>query len=161
MDNLVLKLRILFRAESTIRSARIRLATRQATLASIGLVLALLALGALNLGIYLSLEPLLGSANAAFGLAAGNGVLALILVITAGRLKPGSEVAMAEEIRDMAMNELSADVDRLGTEIQRVRSDVSQINAGFRGALKGDLMGLATLAPLVGTGASSLKKRKK
>ena len=163
MDDLVLKLRILLRAESAIRQNQIRLAFRQAQLIAVGLLLALLALGMLNVSIYLALETRLGGSTAALVLAAGNGVLALILVLMAARSKPGPEVEMAEEIRDLAFTELSADADELKQELQQVRAEVTQISTGFRRLLSGDLspLGLPNLAPLVGVLASSLKSRKK
>jgi hypothetical protein len=162
MDDLVLKFRILLRAESAIRNSNIKLAVRQVRLTSVGLVLALLALGMLNVSIYLALETSLGGSTAAFLLAVGNGVLALILIFTAGRLKTGPEVEMAEEIRDLAVTELSADADQLKQELQQIRAEVTQISSGFRRLLSGDFsqLGLPNLSPLIGVLASSLKNRK-
>lgn len=163
MDDLVLKFRILLRAESAIRSSQIRLAVRQARLTSVGLVLALLALGMLNMSIYSTLEPRIGGSTGALLLAIVNGVLALILILIAGRMKTGPEVEMAEEIRELAITELAADADQLKQEVQQVRSDVQGISDGFRRLLSGDLtrLGLPNLSPLVGVLASSLKSRRK
>lgn len=163
MDDLVLKFRILLRAESAIRSSQIRLAVRQARLTSVGLVLALLALGMLNVSIYSALEPRIGGSTGALLLAIVNGVLALILILIAGRMKTGPEVEMAEEIRELAITELAADADQLKQEVQQVRSDVQGISDGFRRLLSGDLtrLGLPNLSPLVGVLASSLKSRRK
>ncbi len=163
MDDLVLKFRILLRAESAIRSSQIRLAVRQARLTSVGLVLALLALGMLNVSIYSTLEPRIGGSTGALLLAIVNGVLALILILIAGRMKTGPEVEMAEEIRELAITELAADADQLKQEVQQVRSDVQGISDGFRRLLSGDLtrLGLPNLSPLVGVLASSLKSRRK
>ena len=163
MDDLLLKFRMLLRAESTIRDSRIRLAVRQAQLIAAGLILALLALGTLNVSIYLALEPQLGGATSALLLAIGNGALALVFILIAGRMKTGPEVEMAEEIRDMALTELSADAEQVKQELQRVSADVQQIGDGFRGLMSGDLsrLGLPNLSPLVGVLASSLKSRKK
>jgi len=163
MDDLVLKFRILLRAESAIRNSQIRLAVRQARLTAVGLVLALLALGMLNVSIYLALETRLGGSTAALLLAALNGVLALVLILTAGNMKTGAEVEMAEEIRDLALTELAADADELKQEVQQVRAEVTQISSGFRKLLSGDLslLGMPNLSPLIGVLASSLKNRKK
>ncbi len=163
MDDLVLKFRILLRADSAIRKSQFRLAIRQARLTAVGLVLALLALGMLNVSIYLALETRLGGPTAALLLAAGNGILALILILSAGRMETGPEVEMAEEIRDLAITELAADADQVKQELQQVRAEVTQISSGFRRLLSGDLsqLGLPNLSPLVGVLASSLKNRKK
>ncbi len=163
MDDLVLKFRILLRAESAIRNSQIRLAVRQARLTAVGLVLALLALGMLNVSIYLALATRLGESTAALLLAVVNGVLALTLILIAGRMETGPEVEMAEEIRELAITELAADADQLKQEVQQVRSDVQGISDGFRRLLSGDLtrLGLPNLSPLVGVLASALKSRKK
>ncbi len=163
MDDLVLKFRILLRAEAAIRNSQIRLAVRQARLTAVGLVLALLALGMLNVSIYLALETRLGGSTAALLLAVVNGILALILILAAGRMKTGPEVDMAEEIRDLAVTEIAADADELKQELQQIRAEVTQISSGFRRLLGGDLslLGLPNLSPLIGVLASSLKSRKK
>ena len=163
MDDLVLKFRILLRADSAIRKSQFRLAIRQARLTAVGLVLALLALGMLNVSIYLALEARLGGPAAALLLAAANGVLALILIFSAGRMKTGPEVEMAEEIRDLAITELAADADQVKQELQQVRAEVTQISGGFRRLLSGDFsqLGLPILNPLIGVLTSSLKNRKK
>ncbi len=163
MDDLALKFRILLRAESAIRNSQIRLAVRQARLTAVGLVLALLGLGMFNVSIYLALESRLGGSTAALLLAVANGVLALILILTAGRMKTGPEVEMAEEIRELAITELSADADEFKQELQQVRAEVTQISSGFRRLLSGDLsqLGLPNLSPLIGVLTSSLKSRSK
>jgi type VI protein secretion system component VasK len=163
MDDLVLKFRILLRAEAAIRNSQIRLAVRQARLTAVGLVLALLALGMLNVAIYLALETRLGGSTAALLLAVVNGILALILILAAGRMQTGPEVDMAEEIRDLAVTEIAADADELKQELQQIRAEVTQISSGFRRLLGGDLslLGLPNLSPLIGVLASSLKNRKK
>jgi type VI protein secretion system component VasK len=163
MDDLVLKFRILLRAEAAIRNSQIRLAVRQARLTAVGLVLALLALGMLNVAIYLALETRLGGSTAALLLAVVNGILALILILAAGRMQTGPEVDMAEEIRDLAVTEIAADADELKQELQQIRAEVTQISSGFRRLLGGDLslLGLPNLSPLIGVLASSLKSRKK
>jgi hypothetical protein len=117
----------------------------------------------LNVSIYLALEPRLGGSTAALLLAVVNGVLALILILAAGRMKTGPEVEMAEEIRDLAVTELAADADEFKAELQQIRAEVNQISSGFRRLLSGGLsqLGLPNLSPLIGVLASSLKNRRK
>jgi hypothetical protein len=163
MDDLVLKLRILIRAETAIRESQLRLVGRQSVAIAIGIVLALLALGAVNLAIYVALAEHFSEIAAGLILALLNGVLAVIFILAAGRMKTGPEVAMAEQMRELALNELSADADQLKQELQKVTDDVRHIRDGFSRIVRGDLsqLGLPNLSPLLSVLFGALKGRKK
>lgn len=163
MNDLVLKLRVLIRAETAIRESQLRLVGRQSVAIAIGIVLALLALGAVNLAIYLALAAQFSEITAGLILALLNGVLAVIFILAAGRMKTGPEVAMAEQMRELALNELSSDADEMKQELQKVTDDVRQIRDGFSRIVHGDLtqLGLPNLSPLLSLLVGSLKSRKK
>jgi hypothetical protein len=163
MNDLVLKLRVLIRAETAIRESQLRLVGRQSVTIAIGIVLALLALGAVNLAIYLALAAQTSEIAAGLILALLNGVLAVIFILAAGRMKTGPEVAMAEQMRELALNELSSDADEMKQELQKVTDDVRHIRDGFSRIVHGDLtqLGLPNLSPLLSLLVGSLKNRKK
>ena len=163
MNDLVLKLRVLIRAETAIRESQLRLVGRQSVTIAIGIVLALLALGAVNLAIFLALAAQFSEIAAGLILALLNGVLAVIFILSAGRMKTGPEVAMAEQMRELALNELSSDADEMKQELQKVTDDVRQIRDGFSRIVHGDLtqLGLPNLSPLLSLLVGSIKNRKK
>ena len=163
MNDSVLKLRVLIRAETAIRESQLRLVGRQSVTIAIGIVLALLALGAVNLAIFLALAAQFSEIAAGLILALLNGVLAVIFILSAGRMKTGPEVAMAEQMRELALNELSSDADEMKQELQKVTDDVRQIRDGFSRIVHGDLtqLGLPNLSPLLSLLVGSIKNRKK
>ena len=79
------------------------------TAMAIGLVLLVVVMT--NVGAYELLAQTHGDAKGAFMVAGGNAVLAVLVFFLARQLKPGEEEKMVQEIREMTMAELSADVE--------------------------------------------------
>lgn len=131
-DPVVLKLRILARAEMALFRIHGRRAAAQTAGLAVALVFALLALGMLNLAAYLALAEKVGPANGALIVAVVDGLLAAIVIALSRSAGPSAdEEKMAQDIRDMAYEELSSDVDAVRNEISTVIEDVGRIRAGF------------------------------
>jgi hypothetical protein len=161
MDETIMKLRILVRAETTLARLHARILARRLLLALLALGAALLTIGLINLGAYELLEARFGGGTGAFLLAGVNATLAGLLLAVASRHSPGPEEQMVVEIRELALTELSADAEavragfnELSSDLERIRRAVSALTG------RGGGPGLASLAPLVGLAVDTLKSRK-
>lgn len=162
MQETLLKLRILASAELNLaRIAARRLATRS-TLLAIAIGLLLLAVVIVNIGAYHLLTQTQSESTASFLVAAGDGVLAILAIIIAMRLQPGPEEQMARQIREMAFEELAAEVDDLKDQFGKVGTDVKRIRTGFSFlARSGSLSaGLASIAPVISIIADTIKEHR-
>ena len=127
MEETVMKLRILAKAETTLFKAQARRASRQARLALLAIGLLLLTVVMINVAAYNYLQESLSPAAAALIVAASNGFLAVILLWQAARQQPGPEEAMVQEIRQMAMTELNNDLDEVRDEFRQFTGDLQHI----------------------------------
>lgn len=163
MNNLFQKLQILSRTEMAIVRINTQTATKRMMLISVGVVLILLAVAMFNVGLYLSLSEKFGQVMGAFIVSALNGALAVVILVIANRTKPGPEAAMAKEIRDFAVTEINADVDKIRQNFDEVKSDVKRIRSGFGSVLGGgdkSALSLLSFTPLIEILISSLRKSK-
>ncbi len=161
MSETMLKLRIWARAESTLAKITARRTGQRITAMAIAVGLALLTVGMVNLGTFELLAETYGRAKGAYYLAAGNGLLAILLVLAAQRSKPGPEEEMVSEIREMALAELQADADEIKEEFNRLTGHVRRIEDAVSG-LTGSgstLSKLTTLGPVVELAVQALKHR--
>ncbi len=109
MQSLFRHLRILCRIESTIAEIRLRALTRRAVLYSLAGLVALFGLGMLNVAAFFALEPHLGATWAAFAVAGGDFVLAIVALLVATAARPGPELNTALELRQAAIENLEAE----------------------------------------------------
>ena len=161
MDETLLKIRILARAELTLAQVHARVAARRGVLAIVAVGLFVLTVAMVNVGLFFVLSARFGQAGAAFAIATINAVLGTVIIAVAARLRPGPEEQLVHEIRDMALSELSAEATELKAQITAVTDDLERIRTGI-GALTGSggLGGLGHLAPVLGLLTEALKSRK-
>ena len=131
MHETMMKLRMLVRAEMTLARTNLQRAANRAILYAMAIGLILLAVVMVNIGAYQLLADTYGNALAAFLVAAGNGVIAIILAIVASRIRPGAEEQMVHEIREMALAEVTADIDEMKSDFAELGADVRRIRRGF------------------------------
>jgi len=77
------------------------------------------------------------------------------------RIQPGPEEGMVEDIRELALTELSADMDAVKDEFMEVKNDLEKIKASVSSALgmfKSGGAGVSSIAPILGLITSMLKK---
>ena len=118
----------------------------------------------INIAAYEYLSTLKGDAVAALLVALANGVLAVVVIFVASRIKPGPEEEMVKEIRELALSELSADADGIKQNFAQISSDLERIRSGFSsvsGVLGSANSGLGSLGPILGMLTSMLKKKGK
>ena len=131
MDETLLKLRVLTRAEMTLAKANARRMAARTRLYAIALGMILLTVIMVNIAAYEYLSTLKGAAIAALIVAFANAVLAVLVIFVASRIKPGPEEEMVKEIRELALTELSADADGVKQNFTQIRSDVERIRSGL------------------------------
>ena len=161
MQDTMVKVRALFKAQSALTRIELRAKATQAVYGSLALVFGLLGLGMLNVGAFLALSPLVGGAWSAILLGIGDALLAGLIAKAAAGVTPGPEAETAKELRDMVVDALSADAERLKasfegfqSDIGRARSTLSSVSSGAAGLLPG-------MSSVVSLLTSALKKRKK
>lgn len=162
MKELALKLRILFRAEMTLFKADAHRRGQAAGLMLVSVLCVLVALAFLDVGLFFVLAESRGYSNAAFILAGGNLVLALVPALLSRQTKASPEELMVREIREMAMEDLSKDIDSIaedfaavGQSLKQVKSGVSVLSGGGGAASAMNLVG-----PALGLAIDLLKKKK-
>ena len=159
MNEFMMKLRILARAEITLFKADANRRASQATLAAISIGCVFVGLVFVNAGFFFMLTESAIDSRAAFILAAGNFGLAIIPFLLRRNSKPGPEEKMVRDIRDMASDEISKDVASVSDEVAAVGSSLKQLKAGVSSFGGGGMGGaIGPLLPLV---IDLLKKSKK
>lgn len=111
IQNLSRHVRLVIRGEILVAQAKLAHAMRRGTFLAFALLFAGLGLVFINIGLYEFLLPLWGTVWTPVGLGLINAALAVAALLIAATLKPGAELAMAEEIRAMAGQSLEAEVN--------------------------------------------------
>lgn len=164
MDDTILKLKMLARTESTLARIHAQRLATQAKLFAVAIGLVLLTIVMLNVGAYELLAKYVGTANSAFIIAGANGLLAVILTLLGVRMRPGREEEMAREVRELVLNDFTADANKVkekfaqvGADLQDLRSGIASLSTGVQGGISG----LASFGPLISFLLDALKRRKK
>ena len=164
MNELIVKLRILARAEVTLFKADAQRRTNQATLAAISVGCLFVALIFVNMGAFFRLIESEIDSKAAFILAGVNAALAVFPFMLRRQAKPGPEEQMVREIRDMAADEVSKDIQGVSDDIASVGAGIKQLKSGISafggggGSMGGAMGALGPVLPLL---IDLLKKSKK
>lgn len=161
MEELMVKLRILARAEMTLLKADAHRRTNRLLLSVLSIGCILVALVFVNVGAFFLLTEADGDAQAAFVLAAANFFLASIPFFIGRSIKPSAEEGMVREIREMAAAEISRDVAAVSDDLRGVADSVRQVQAGIAGLGAGARSSaLSALGPLLPVLVDLLKKNK-
>lgn len=110
MQNISRHARLLVRAELLAVQAKLGFALRRSVLALLALIFAGLGLVFVNIGLFAFLTPLWGPVWTPVGLGLINIALALAALLVAASMKPGPELALAEELRNVAGESLEAEI---------------------------------------------------
>ena len=151
MNELIVKLRILARAEVTLFKADAQRRANMALLAAISIGCVFVALVFINVGAFFALTDSEVDSRAAFILAAANLGLAVIPFLMRRQSAPGPEEQMVREIREMAVEEISKDVSAVTDELAGVGAGIRQLKAGVSsfGGSGGALGAIGPLLPLI------------
>ena len=136
MSDSAFKLQLLVRAELALTKIYARRTMSRAAFIAVALVFILMALGMLNYAAYLSLLDKYTPGIAALLVASADVACAVVIVIIGRKAGPSeSEENMAKEIRDMAYEEVSKDVEEVKLRIEQLTDEVKNIRAGVSTAV--------------------------
>mgnify|MGYP001555758688 FL=1 len=161
MEETMMKLRILVKAESTLIRAHLRRASAQARLYVLAIGLLLLTVIMVNVALFEYFSTVHGATIGALIVAGINAVLAIGAMLYAGRMRPGPEEDMVRDIREMALTELQADLDGVRSEFEQVTGELSKIRSNVNSALglfKSGKSGMGAIGPAVSLVSALLKK---
>lgn len=157
MNDPVLKINLLVRAEMVLARIQARRAVSRLTFSLVALVFVLLGVAMLNFATYQLFAEHFSPAISGFIVALINLFLAsVIFMITYKTGNETNEEKLAQELRTLAYSELNSDFDGLKDEFGKVSDDVKRIRSGFR-AITG---ATGSLMPLLSILTKAFEKRK-
>ena len=109
LETLLRDAQILHKADLLIGKIWLQVLLRRFGLALFAGLIAVFALGMLNLAAFLGLQPGLNAMQAAAAVAAADIVLAVLALLFALQAKPGPEIELAQQMRAMAVERLQQD----------------------------------------------------
>jgi len=141
---------------------RVRHAARMTMFSAGALAAAVFAFGMLNLGAFTALAARYGQTDAALLLAVGDALLAFVLLMLARRRTPSAEEAMVDELRALALAELSKDAAGLKAQVVHLQHQVTSIGDGIARVTKADplQLGLSSIGPILALVTRMLGRRK-
>lgn len=161
MEQTIMNVRILVKAESALIKANANRVAARTRLFAMMIGLVLLTIIMLNVAAYQYLSEIYSAAAAALLVSLSNALLAIAVMIAAVRIKPGPEVAMVQDIRDMALTELSGDINAAKESIEQFGDDVGRIRSRVNSTVdvfKSGNSSLGALGPALGLITTMLKK---
>ncbi|EED31100.1 conserved hypothetical protein [gamma proteobacterium NOR5-3] len=124
MEHLVRSLKLAWRSERLLKQNEFQITKQKILLNGLAGLVAVFGLVMLSLAVFFALVPVWGQPLAALAVGGVDLVLAGVLVAYAGSLKPGVEVEMVKEVRDMAMSDVEAEIALAEEELVALRDDV-------------------------------------
>ena len=160
MDNIVRNLRVLWRAESIIADIRFRQLVAKSGLKAAAAFLGIFAFLMGNLAAFFALQEIWGSVWAAAAISGANLLLAIVLLLVAERAKPGREMELALEVRNMALQSLEEDAQAVQLQLTELREEVRGVRQAIVGFVKHPLDAVlpGMLVPLAGAVVKGLRK---
>ena len=162
MEALLQRLALFARAEALAMRLRARHAMRATVLSSLAIVAALFAFGMINLLAFNLIDAPYGHTAASVSLAAGDALIAALLLHQARRRRPTTEEALVDEMRALLLAELRADAKRLEAQLLHVQQEVTRIGKDIsRVTQTGPLqVGLSSVGPILELASRFLRRRK-
>ena len=162
MDILVKNLRILWRTERLLAEQRLRRLVRRISLMTLAALAGLFAIAMLNVAGYVYLTPVLEPTGAALVVAAADAIVVAILALAALPQKPGPEVRVLEEIRDMALSDLETEARSVQAELRHVRTEIESVRQAVNSFARDPLDALSPqlLTPILTLLTNLLRNKK-
>jgi hypothetical protein len=163
MDSVVRNLRVLWRAESIIADVHLRQIILRSGLRGMAALLALSAFLMANLAAFFALEQAWGLIWAASGVGLANLLVAAILLLIAGRTRPGRELELALEVRNTALQSLETDAQFVQQQLAELRDEIRGVKQAVTGFVRNPLDAVlpSMLVPLAGAVVKGLVKSEK
>ena len=159
MNETLIKLQILARAEMTLAKVNARRLLVKTVYVTLAVVFLLLTLAMLNVAFYFVLHDIYGSTTSALLVATANALLAGLLLFLMSRIKPGVDEKLVRDIREMALKEISADMDEAKEDFDEAVGIIKDVGGLLSGGAR-SLTAWAGLAPVLGMLLGKLKSTK-
>ena len=160
MSEITTKVRALVKAQSALMRIELQAKSTQAVYGALALVFGLLGLGMLNVGAFFALVPAVGEAWAAIILGGADMLLAVAIVKAASGVTTGPAGESARELRDMVVESLSEDAERIGGQIQGVQDDITRARKALSRSSSNLLPGISSVVGMLSTALTKSKKKK-
>lgn len=131
MNRITRNLQLLWRSERVLAEAKLKLSSRKLILVVAAGIAFLFALCMLNVAGYLALASEVTKPLAALIVALVNLLLAGLLLAVAHGLRPAPEEEMVQEVRDIALGELGAEMDAVQAKLLKLSDDVDGVRASI------------------------------
>ena len=155
MSRITRNLSIIFRAERAMAQRRLSILQRRTGLLALAGVVLCLGIVMLNIAAYLGLSWLMPRPAAALCVALANFAVAGLLALIAGRQDAEAATAPMAELRDMALEDVEAEVDELIADGRTAMSDIRRMARDPLGAVA---PGLASAVIKAVSSSSEAKK---
>jgi hypothetical protein len=156
MEHLARSLKVAWRSERLLIANEFRLAMQKMQLSALAGLVGILGLVMINLAAFFALMPHLGQSLAALCVGVVDLVLAILLIVRAGSLKPASEVEMIKEVRAMAFRDIEEELSLAEAEVKALKNEVQ---AFVRHPL--DTLLPAAIGPLLEAAVRGMAARRK
>lgn len=134
-------IRLIMRSEKLIAARHLDAILKQAGLMAFAGLIAVIGLVMLNLAAFYALKSVMPPYGAALTVGVADFVLVLLLIKIASGQTPGNELAPVNEMRDLAVAELEADLNDAATEISDVAQDLRRMAHDPLGSILPSLIG--------------------
>ena len=124
MEHLARSLKMVWRSERLLRENEFRLTLQKVQLSALAGLVGIFGLVMISMAVFFALVPHLGQALAALCVGGVDLVLAILLIVWAGSLKPSPEVELVKEVRDMALADVEEEVSLAQAEVVALKNEV-------------------------------------
>jgi hypothetical protein len=131
IDHLLRDLQVLRKADVLIAKIWLNILLRRAGLYAFAGLIAVFGLGMANVAAFYALEPAIGPVGAAAIVALSDLVIAAIVLLAASKTRPGAELELALNVRQMAVESMQADARDLKLAIDAVCDEVKAVKANI------------------------------
>lgn len=146
MNRISRNISIIVRAERLIAQRRMSAIMRQTGFLAAAGIAAAIGLVLLNFAAYTALSETMNPALAALLIALGNFFIAIILILMGNKSNVESEISAVNEVRDIAMEDLEAEINLAGEEIKATAQNLKAMARNPLGSVTpGLISALATV----------------
>ena len=154
------KMKLLIKSEKALLQMEMRKKGRQTILISVALLSVLIALGMLNVTVYLYLDSSFSDLVSAGILTGLNLLVALIFFVMASRQDLGAEAESIQDIRNFAWGQVSSDLDEVKQGVVEFKESVYRVKNSVDSVVSKDFFGLKGVMPIIQALLEIKKKRK-
>jgi hypothetical protein len=149
-DSIVANLRALVRANAIIAEIQARRVLTRSGITGVAALIGVFGLVMLGIAGFFALEPIWGRVWAAVAVGLASLVIALLLVLIAGRIKPARDIELARQVHGTAMEGLVSD-------FRAIESEMTELRNWFRNPIESIIP--SVVVPLAGIVLNTLKRR--